>query len=208
MKKGRLIEQRGKTHTQRLRVLLANEGAKRLELLEQIVVDLGHDVVARGIDVAAVGELTASERPDVALVSLGLSSQHALDMIERIVSESTCPVIALLSKAEPEYVREAARRGVFAYIVNTSPDDLQSAIDITLQRFTEYHKLQGAFGRRAVIEQAKGILMGRHRVNADRAFEMLRDESQHTGQKVADLAAAVVHSHRLLPMPSDPADQA
>ena len=46
-------------------------------------------------------------------------------------------------------------RGVFAYIVEDTPAELQSAIDITLQRFAEYHSLQGAFGRRATIEQAR-----------------------------------------------------
>ena len=58
---------------------------------------------------------------------------------------------------------------------------MQSAIDVTLQRFAEYHSLQGAFGRRAVIEQAKGILMARHEIHADKAFAMLRDHSQHNG---------------------------
>ena len=142
--------------------------------------------------------MTAREHPDVALVGLGLSSQHALDLIEQIVRESTCPVIALLTAEEPAYVREAAKRGVFAYIVDTTPEELQSAIDITLQRFTEYHNLQGAFGRRAVIEQAKGILMARNGIDGDKAFAMLRDHSQKSGQKLADVAAAVVDSHLLL----------
>ena len=75
---------------------------------------------------------------------------------------------------------------------------MQSAIDITLQRFAEYQSLQGAFGRRALIEQAKGILMARHSTSADRAFEMLRDHSQHNGRKLSDVAAAVVESHLLL----------
>jgi AmiR/NasT family two-component response regulator len=184
-----------------LRVLIANEGSERLALLADIVRGLGHEVVAQDVDVGSVGALTARVRPDVALVWLGLSSQHALAMIEEIVQESACPVIALLSVSEPAYVREAARRGVFAYIVDTTPEELQSAIDITLQRFSEYHKLQGAFGRRAVIEQAKGILMGRHAINADEAFMMLREQSQHSGQKLADLAVAVVSSHRLLTAP-------
>ena len=107
-------------------------------------------------------------------------------------------MIALLSSEEPEYVREAAKRGVFAYIVDTTPEELQSAIDITLQRFTEYHNLQGAFGRRAVIEQAKGILMARHSIDADAAFTMLRDHSQHNGHKLAEVAGAIVESHLLL----------
>ena len=193
-----------------LRVLIANERRDRLELLAQVVAGLGHDVIAREIDVGAVAAVTAREQPDVALVGLGLSSQHALELIEQIVHRSSCPVIALLSAEDPAYVREAAKRGVFAYIVDTTPEELQSAIDITLQRFTEYHNLQGAFGRRAVIEQAKGILMARRGIDADRAFEMLRDHSQHSGHKLNDVAAAVVDSHLLLipPMEQQPAAEA
>ncbi|MFN2468688.1 MAG: ANTAR domain-containing response regulator [Gaiellaceae bacterium] len=141
-----------------LRVLIANEKRERLALLGEVVAGLGHEVIAREIYVKEVGAVTARERPDVALVGLGLSSEHALDLIGEIVREASCPVIALLSAKDPAYVHEAAKRGVFAYIVDGDPQGLQSAIDITFQRFAEYQSLQGAFGRRAVIEQAKGIL--------------------------------------------------
>ena len=187
---------------QHLRVLIANERRDRLELLAQVVSGLGHEVIARSVDVREVGSVTARERPDVALVGLGLSSDHALTLIAEIVREAHCPVIALLSTKDPAYVREAAKRGVFAYIVDTTPEELQSAIDVTLQRFAEYHNLQGAFGRRAVIEQAKGILMARHSLNSDQAFEMLRDHSQHNGRRLADVAAAIVDSHLLLLAPT------
>jgi AmiR/NasT family two-component response regulator len=188
--------------TAHLRVLIANEKRERLELLAQVVTGLGHDVIAREIYVKEVGAVTARERPDVALVGLGLSSEHALDLIAEIVREASCPVIAVLTAKDPAYVHEAAKRGVFAYIVEGTPDELQSAIDITLQRFAEYQNLQGAFGRRATIEQAKGILMARHAVNADKAFDMLRDHSQHNGRKLIDIADAVVESHLLLlPLP-------
>jgi AmiR/NasT family two-component response regulator len=187
-----------------LRVLIANEKRDRLELLAQVVAGLGHEVIAREIYVKEVGAVTARERPDVALVGLGLHSQHALELISEIVREASCPVIALLSAKDPAYVHEAAKRGVFAYIVDSTPEDLQSAIDITLQRFTEYHSLQGAFGRRALIEQAKGILMARHAINAERAFELLRDHSQHNGHKLIDVAQAIVDSHLLLLPPLAP----
>jgi AmiR/NasT family two-component response regulator len=189
--------------TSPLRVLIANERRDRLELLAQVVAGLGHEVIAREVDVREVGQVTAREHPDVALVGLGLSSEHALELITEIVHESSCPVIALLSARDPAYIREAAKRGVFAYIIDASPEELQSAIDITLQRFTEYHNLQGAFGRRAVIEQAKGILMARHAIDPDSAFEMLRSHSQHNRRKVADVAEAIVESHLLL-LPSAP----
>src|SRR5947199_6297781 len=150
-----------------LRVLIANERRDRLDLLAQVVASLGHEVIAREIYVKEVGAATARERPDVALVGLGISSEHALEMIGEIVREAFCPVIALLSASDPAYIHEAAKRGIFAYILHDDPEELASAIDITLQRFAEYHSLQGAFGRRAVIEQAKGILMARHAVNGE-----------------------------------------
>src|SRR5471032_145274 len=181
-----------------LRVLIANERHDRLALVAEDVSGLGQEVIADSTEIEEVGPLTAREHPDVALVGLGLSSDHALGLIAKIVREASCPVIALLSAEDPAYVREAAKRGVFAYIVDTTPDELQSAIVITLQRFAEYHSLQGAFGRRAMIEQAKGILMARHAVDGDKAFEMLRDHSQHHGRKLTDISAAIVESHLLL----------
>jgi two-component system, response regulator / RNA-binding antiterminator len=185
-----------------LRVLIANERRDRLELLARVVAGLGHEVIAREIDVREVGAVTAREHPDVALVGLGLSSEHALELIAEIVHESMCPVIALLSARDPAYIREAARRGVFAYIVDADAEELQSAIDITLQRFAEYHSLQGAFGRRALIEQAKGILMARQGVDQAQAFAMLKSHSRRNGRKVVDVAEAVVESHLLLLPPA------
>jgi DNA-binding NarL/FixJ family response regulator len=97
----RAMAENGITH---LRVLIANERHGRLALLAEVVSGLGHDVIADSIDVEKVGAMTAREHPDVALVGLGLSSEHALDLIAKIVREASCPVIALLSAKEPAYV--------------------------------------------------------------------------------------------------------
>ena len=185
--------------TDHLRVLIANERKDRLDLVVPIVAALGHEVIAREIEVMDVGAVTARERPDVALVGLGASSQHALDLIDKIVHEAACPVIALLHEPDPVFVREASKRGVFAHISDDDVEDWQSSIDIVLRRFAEYHDLQGAFGRRALTERAKGILMERHCIDENAAFEMLRERSRIDNRKLIDLAAAVVDGHRLLP---------
>jgi AmiR/NasT family two-component response regulator len=188
--------------TDHLRVLIANERKDRLALVAPIVAALGHEVIAREIDVAEVGAVTARERPDVALVGLGESSEHALGLIERIVREAACPVIALLHGRDPAFLREASRRGVFAHISDADVEDWQSSIDIVLRRFAEYHDLEGAFGRRALTERAKGILMERHGVNEASAFEMLREQSRTDNRKLVDVATAVVDGYRLLPRQS------
>jgi response regulator NasT len=185
--------------TEHLRVLIANERKDRLALIVPIVATLGHEVIAREIEVADVGAVTARERPDVALVGLGESSGHALGLIEKIVQEAACPVIVLLHAPDPDFVREASKRGVFAHITDADASDWQGSIDIVLRRFAEYHDLEGAFGRRALTERAKGILMERHSVDEASAFEMLREHSRTANRKLVDVATAVVDGHRLLP---------
>jgi AmiR/NasT family two-component response regulator len=185
--------------TEHLRVLIANERRDRLALVAPIVASLGHEVIAREIEVDDVGPVTARERPDVALVGLGESSDHALTLIEKIVQEAACPVIVLIHAPDPHFVREASKRGIFAYISDAEPSDWQSSIDIVLRRFTEYHDLEGAFGRRAVTERAKGILMERHSVDETTAFEMLRAHSRAANRRMVDIASAVVDGHSLLP---------
>ena len=136
--------------------IVRDDVPQRNELLAQVVIGLGHDVIAREIHVKEVGPATARERSDVAIVGLGLSSEHALELIGEIVREAPCPVIALLH----------AKAG----------DD----------------------------QQAKGILMARHLITADKAFELLRAHSQTHGRKLVDVdvdvdvAEAVVESHVLL----------
>jgi AmiR/NasT family two-component response regulator len=195
--------------TEHLRVLIANERRDRLALVAPIVAALGHEVIAREIEVEDVGAVTARERPDVALVSLGESSEHALELVDKIVHEATCPVIALIHAPDPDFVKEASKRGAFAYITDADAKDWQSSIDIVLRRFSEYHDLEGAFGRRAITERAKGILMERHSIDEPAAFELLREHARSTNRKLVDVASAVVDGHRLLPkQPHSPASTA
>jgi GAF domain-containing protein len=52
--------------------------------------------------------------------------------------------------------------------------------------------LRLAMESRAVIEQAKGVLMARHRCSAEEAFRRLAAESQRTNRKLRDLAVDLV----------------
>jgi len=54
------------------------------------------------------------------------------------------------------------------------------------------HDLAEAMKSRAVIEQAKGILIADHRIDADQAFGMLVQLSQKTNTKLRDVAQRLV----------------
>jgi response regulator NasT len=156
-------------------------------------------VLAPQIEVSEVGPVTAREQPDVAFVGLGESSEHALELIEQIVHEAACPVVALLHAPDPGFVVEAAKRGVFAHITDGDPQEWQNSIEIVLRRFAEFRDLEGAFKRRSITERAKGILMERHTVDEDRAFEMLRNHARRTQTRLVDTAQSIIDGYLLLP---------
>jgi AmiR/NasT family two-component response regulator len=183
-----------------LRILVTDGMSEQLEVITRTVVGLGHEVIAKESSLPEVARLTATERPDVALVVVSQGTIHALEMIDQIVHEAACPVIALLHVQDRSFIMEAAKRGIFAYVIDGGdPEELQSSIDVVLRRFAEYHSLEGAFGRRAVTERAKGILMERHGVDEEAAFHLLRDHARRKQAKLVDIAEAVVAGHRLLP---------
>jgi response regulator NasT len=184
----------------RLRVLIADGTAERLSEVTKAVIVLGHDVVGTGSSLETVGQATAAELPDLALVIVGERSDQALDLIKRIVAEAACPVIAILDVQDRAFIDRAARLGIFSYLAHVDdPQEMQSAMDISLQRFAEYHALEGAFGRRAVTERAKGILMERHRIDEQQAFHLIREEARRTNAKMVDVAMSILSSYRLLP---------
>jgi AmiR/NasT family two-component response regulator len=170
-----------------LRVLVADERQKYLEAIAEAVSDLGHEVIAHEVSIAKVGEATLEHRPDLAIVALHEDTYHALELVSEIVDEAVCPVIALADDASRDFVAQAANRGVFAYIDSTEETELQAAIDVAIQRYRDHRKLLEAFGRRARIERAKGMLMERHDLSDREAFERLRSEARSSRRPLIDV---------------------
>ena len=85
-----------------------------------------------------------------------------------------------------ELVRMAASRAADAV---GAVVDVEGARQVAAQ-------MEQAMASRAVIEQAKGVLMGRHGVDEKQAFELLRGQSQRLNVKLRALAAQLVSEVR------------
>ena len=86
---------------------------------------------------------------------------------------------------------DATRFAYFAGVAVANMHAYLSARDIA-------DNLQVALQSRAVIDQAKGILMERFAVTADQAFQILAHASMGTNRKLRDVAAHMVATGELL----------
>ena len=88
-----------------------------------------------------------------------------------------------------------------------SPESLRAGTDVAeviavavanadahAQLFDQARNMRVAMESRAVIEQAKGVLMAQRHVDAEQAFEILREASQRYNRKLRDIAAGIVES--------------
>jgi AmiR/NasT family two-component response regulator len=189
-----------------LKVLVADEDHAALDTVAKLLHGLGHKVSARAVGVNEVSREIDDDEPDVALVKLHDDDEHALELIDEIVDESACPVIALMEVPEPDFISRAAKRGIFAYVQPVTAETVQGALEIALRRHADVERLtgevevlEGAIQRRAVIERAKGILMERHSLGDREAFELLRSHARANNRKLVEVAGAVAEGHLLLP---------
>ena len=74
--------------------------------------------------------------------------------------------------------------------------DVARLAQLVEQLRTHNAQLEQALSSRVVIEQAKGILAERYRIDLARAFELLRRAARSNRVKIHELAASVVASPR------------
>jgi GAF domain-containing protein len=88
-----------------------------------------------------------------------------------------------------------------------SPDSLEAGLEVAetiavavvnadahAQLSEQTRNMRLAMDSRAVIEQAKGVLMAQRHVDSDQAFEILREASQRYNRKLRDIALGIVES--------------
>ena len=92
----------------RLRILVSDGQGHRLDEVLKSVTELGDEIVGQ-TELGEVAAASASVRPDAAIVIVGESTERALDLIGRIVTEAACPVIAILDLEDEAFIRQAAK---------------------------------------------------------------------------------------------------
>jgi AmiR/NasT family two-component response regulator len=193
-----------------LKVLLADQDEGALRIAAALVRGLGHDVTEMAIGVHEAADVIAADDPDLSIVVVYEDDAYALDLIEEITEFARGPVIAMIEKEDPDFVSEAAKRGIYAYAREGMADSIQSAIEVAIRRHDDQRRLveqverlETALERRALIERSKGILMERHGVGEREAFDLLRSHARSRNRTVVDVAASVAEGHALLPKARD-----
>ena len=178
--------------------LMRNDQATTAAFTGQLALDLDEMQYARGHGPcmeAAVGGLaveindgrTESRWPDYipTFLSRGALSSVAVSVPAAQLSAGLNVYAPTVEAFTDDDRRAIARFADFAAVALTNMDTLRDA-----QERAENLRLAMEF--RSVIEQAKGILIERHKLTADQAFRLLAEASMRANRKLRDVAEDLV----------------
>lgn len=180
-------------------VVAEDEAIIRMDL-QELLQEEGYDVVGecgRGDEaVRLVREL----RPDVALLDIKMPGMDGISAAREISADRLAAVVLVTAFSQRELIEEAGDAGVHGYVVKPfERHDLVPAIEIALSRFRAESLLveqvttaEGRLEARRTIDRAKGVLMDRHGLNEQAAYDFIQKSAMSSRRQMRDVAQDVV----------------
>jgi response regulator NasT len=183
-----------------LRIAVAEDEPELIADLEETLQELGHKVVIRVGDGAALLKEFQEIEVDLVITDIKMPVMDGLAAIEQIRSIRPVPVIILSAFHDEDFLNRALKEHVMAYLVKPiQTQTLQMSIELAMQRFREFLALQAeadnlkhALEDRKIIERAKGILMDRANLSEPDAFRRLQLLSSQKNKKMVEIAQTIV----------------
>ncbi|EXJ16715.1 ANTAR domain-containing response regulator [Imhoffiella purpurea] len=146
-----------------------------------------------------------SDPPDLAILDLRMPGLSGVDTAD-LMREMGVPVVFLSAYDDRESVEQAVSRGALGYLVK--PIDAVRAIPgirTALERAREIRdlleqkeRLAHAVDTGSLVNVAIGILMERHHIGRNEAFETMRERSRNERRKVREVAVDVLNAWQLI----------
>lgn len=182
-------------------VLVVDDDRLVLASLSRGLRNAGYRVseAANGEDALSLAEKSA---PDLALLDVRMPGMDGIELGRLMHEQVGVPFLYLSAYGQADIVAEAAEHGALGYLVK--PLDIAQivpAVETALSRAAEIRALRDkegqlttALGGSRDVSVAIGLLMERHHVDREEAFEALRGRARSARRPLADVAREILES--------------
>jgi response regulator NasT len=180
---------------------LARSRALRIGLLQA-----GYNIIA-----VIPGDLYMSERiaqlqPDMIIIDAESDSRDVLEHMVLLTRDAPRPIVLFTEDGSQTNMAAAMEAGVSAYVVaGLQSERIKPVLDVAMARFnadqklrTELSDTKAKLQERKTIERAKGLLMERHHLSENEAYQKMRKQAMEKNLKLVDLAQRMLDVADLL----------
>ncbi len=194
-----------------LKIAVADDEPRMLEFYQEILPQLGHEVVLAARTGRDLVSQARTLRPDLIITDIKMPDMDGIDAARQICQDEVTPVILVSAFTDPELIERAGSNYVMAYLIKPiQQQDLAPAIAIVRRRFDEFQalrreaaNLRQAMEDRKLIERAKGILMKRTGQDEPAAFRRLQKLARDSNRKLVEVAQMILTVDEVYEAPAD-----
>lgn len=191
--------------TQATRILIAEDDPPSRTLLAAVLKHGGFEVIEAVNGEEAV-RLALEFQPDLAILDINMPIMKGTEAAAIIRRETTVPFMFLSALDQEDIVQKAVAQGALGYLVKPwNVPQLIPTVKAALERADELQRLRTAESNLATAlavgretSMAVGILMERHRLTQEAAFEALRAAARKQRRKVVDVAVSLLTATEML----------
>ena len=184
----------------KITVAVVDDSPQRSEALEELLHSIGYtrtfliDIERDLVD--QVLEL----KPDVVLVEIDSPRRDMLEQLSTLRDRRPTPVAVFCQNGQAQSIHAAVESGVCAYVVEgIQPDQVKPAIGLAMSTFRAFSKLRQQVDAakqqlhdRKRIDNAKRLLMSKHNLSEEDAFQTIKKLAMDRQRKLSDAADDIV----------------
>ncbi len=179
-------------------ILIVDDDRLILATLSKGLRDLGYEVREASSGTVAL-HLCEELSPDLVMLDARMPGLSGMDVAAKLFPKHI-PFIFLSAYGDQAIVKQAIEQGAYSYLVKPlDVPQIVPVIESALARTAELRLLKSteqnlnvALSRGRATSVAVGLIMERHRLSADEAFEALRQYARSQRRKLDDVAAQMV----------------
>lgn len=188
------------------RTTLALEQAERARALRIGLLQAGYNIVAAFPADMHLPERIAQLQPDMIIIDAESDARDVLEHVVVATREAPRPIVLFTEDHDKSSMQAAMEAGVSAYVVaGLQTERIKPVLDVALARFHSDQKLRTELSDtklkladRKTIERAKGLLMERHKMSEDEAYQKLRRLAMDKNLKLSEVAQRIMDVADLL----------
>lgn len=196
------MSEQNKQHT----VLLVDDDRLILSTLKEGLKNAGYLVDSCESVKEAEIWLASHERPDLVLLDMRMPERPGTELAKILKENDHIPFVMLTAYGDEETIKEVSALGATSYLVKpVSIAQIIPAVETAIARAEENKKLrynqkmlQIALDGDRAVSVAVGIIMNRHKVDHDEAFELIRRKARSNHLKLIDVASNIVDACEVL----------
>lgn len=183
------------------RVLLAVAEQPDRNHLRDMLLRLGHNVIATTSEARSALRLAFEVHPDVMIIDPSIPDYGGSGALQ-ILEEHRIMAVIFYSRNEAEILEQVKKGWVMAYILPPLEEaDVITAVEVAVANFQrlsalehENIKLQKNLHERRLVEQARGLLAEKKGLSEREAYHFMRHLSMNRRQPMARVAKEIIAS--------------